>query len=114
LNDQVEAHLIKAVTEEKVRITLPEGVKHYYVMEMLDEPNCVQKALNYGARLMGGKAMVRLGGLEKYDSKLEDVESVILAACGTSHFATKYVEILMRELQCFQFIECKNASEITS
>lgn len=110
----MEAHLIKAVTEEKVRITLPEGVKHYYVMEMLDEPNCVQKALNYGARLMGGKAMVRLGGLEKYDSKLEDVENVILAACGTSHFATKYVEILMRELKCFQFIECKNASEITS
>lgn len=84
-----------------MRVKLPEGVNHYYVMEILDEPDCVNKALNYGARLMGGKAMVRLGGLDKHEGKLENVDSVILAACGTSHFATKYVEILMRELQCF-------------
>lgn len=80
---------------------MPEGVNHFYVMEMMDEPECVQKALNFGARLMGGKAMVRLGGLEKYEEKLSDVDSVVLAACGTSHYATKYVEYLMRELQCF-------------
>ena len=70
MNDKVELHKIKAVTEEKVRVKLPDGVKHYYTMEMLDEPECVNKALNFGARIMAAKAMVRLGGLEKYEYKL--------------------------------------------
>ena len=57
--------------------------------------------------------MVRLGGLEQHEKSLMQVDSLILAACGTSHLATKYVAALMRQLQCFEFIECKNASEIT-
>ena len=92
---------------------LPKGVAHYYVMEMLDQPESVQKALNYGARLMTAKAMVRLGGLEKHEDALTNVDSLVMAACGTSHFATKYVAILMRNLQCFEYVECKRASEIT-
>ena len=36
-----------------------------------------------------------------------------MAACGTSHFATKYVEVLIRKLGCFDFVDCKIASEIT-
>jgi glucosamine--fructose-6-phosphate aminotransferase (isomerizing) len=96
-----------------VQVKLPEGVKHYYIMEMMDEPECVNKALNFGARLMTAKAMVRLGGLEKYEEKLMQVDNLILAACGTSHYATKYVEVLLRKLGSFDFVECKIASEIT-
>jgi len=33
-------------------------------MEMMEQPDAVAKALNFGARLMGGKNMVKLGGLE--------------------------------------------------
>ena len=80
---------------------------------MLDEPECVNKALNFGARIMTAKAMVRLGGLEKNEEKLALVENLILAACGTSHFATKYVEVLIRKLGCFDYVDCKIASEIT-
>lgn len=58
--------------------------------------------------------MVRLGGLEKYEDQLMKVESLILAACGTSHYATKYVEVLLRKLGCFNYVECKIASEITA
>lgn len=43
---------------------------HFYVMEMLDQPNCVNKALNFGARLMSNKAMVRLGGLDAHEESL--------------------------------------------
>ena len=62
---------------------------------------------------MGGKAMVRLGGLEKNEEKLMKVESLILAACGTSHYATRYCEVLLRKLGCFNYVECNIASEIT-
>lgn len=47
-----------------MRIKKPPGIDHYYVMEMMEQPDAVAKALNYGARLMGGKSMVKLGGLE--------------------------------------------------
>jgi fructoselysine-6-P-deglycase FrlB-like protein len=40
--------------------------------------------------------MVRLGGLEMHEKSLMGVDSLILAACGTSHLATKYVAVLMR------------------
>ena len=99
--------------EEKVKIELPPGVTHYYIMEMLDQPASVNKALNYGARLMTNKAMVRLGGLEAKQDKLQQIESLVLAACGTSHYATVYAELLMKNLNCFEYIRCIKASEIT-
>ena len=113
LNDKVERTLLKKVTEEKVKIALPEGISHYYVMEMMDQPECVQKALNYGARLMTNKAMVRLGGLENHQTDLMQVDNLILAACGTSHYATRYAEHLIKQLGCFDYVDCKIASEIT-
>ena len=70
--------------------------------------------MNYGARLMSNKAMVRLGGLEKKQDALMEVDSLIMAACGTSHYATKYAEHIMNKLGCFSFIECKIASELTA
>lgn len=82
-------------------------------MEMQDEPECVNKALNFGARL-ASKTMVSLGGLEKHEDKLMKVESLILAACGTSHYATRYMEVLLKKLGCFNYVECKIASEITA
>jgi fructoselysine-6-P-deglycase FrlB-like protein len=62
---------------------------------------------------MTNKAMVRLGGLEAHQENLIQIENLILIACGTSHYATKYVEHLMKQLQIFEFVESKIASEIT-
>ena len=62
---------------------------------------------------MTNKAMVRLGGLEKSMEDLSQVDSLIMAACGTSHYATIYAEHLMKQIGCFSFIRCIKASEIT-
>ena len=113
LVDKVESRKLQTVNEEKVKIALPPGIDHYYVMEMLDQPECVLKALNYGARLMTNKAMVRLGGLEKNAESLQQVDHLIMAACGTSHYATRYAQHLMKQLGCFDYVVCKIASEIT-
>jgi glucosamine--fructose-6-phosphate aminotransferase (isomerizing) len=69
--------------------------------------------MNYGARLMSNKAMVRLGGLEKKADDFMEVDNLIMAACGTSHYATRYAEHIMNKLGCFDYVECKIASEIT-
>jgi glucosamine--fructose-6-phosphate aminotransferase (isomerizing) len=79
-------------------------------MEMLDQPNAVCKALNYGARLKGDGA--KLGGLEQNEDELIRIENMVLAACGTSYYAAQYAEYLMREMEIFQYVEAKMASEI--
>ena len=56
-------------------------------MEMLEQPDSVAKALNYGARLMGGKAMVKLGGLDSNEQELVQIDHLVIAACGTSFYA---------------------------
>ena len=38
----------------------------------------------------------------------------MLAACGTSYYACKYAESLMRQLGCFDYIEAKQAPEISA
>jgi glucosamine--fructose-6-phosphate aminotransferase (isomerizing) len=81
-------------------------------MEMLEQPEAVARSLNYGARLMGGENRVKLGGLDDKREKLCEIESLIIAACGTSLNAGKYGEYLMRELGCFKYVESIVASEI--
>lgn len=70
------------------------------------------RSLNYGARLMGGDNMVKLGGLDRNREELLKIDNLIIAACGTSHLAGKYGEYLMRELGCFKYVNSMYASEI--
>jgi len=70
-----------------VQVRKPPGIDHYYVMEMMDQPNAVCKALNYGARFVQGEAMVKLGGLDQNEELLMAIENLMIAACGTSFYA---------------------------
>jgi len=56
--------------------------------------------------------MVKLGGLDANFEKLKQIDSLIIAACGTSHYAGRYGEYLMRELGCFKYVQSIIASEI--
>ena len=73
IEQQVERHKLKEIKEELIKIKKPPGIDHFYVMEMLDQPNAVCKALNYGARFITGEPMVKLGGLEQHEEKLAGI-----------------------------------------
>jgi glucosamine--fructose-6-phosphate aminotransferase (isomerizing) len=81
-------------------------------MEMLEQPEAVASSLNYGARLMGGENMVKLGGLDLKKEELKTIDYMIIAACGTSNLAGKYGESLMRQMGCFKDVTSVIASEI--
>ena len=81
-------------------------------MEMLDQPNAVCMALNYGARFIQGEPLVKLGGLDQNEEQLINIENLIIAACGTSFYAASYAQYLMREMEIFEYVEAKIASEI--
>jgi len=36
LHDKVEQEKIKTIVEEGIKVSLPAGIPHYYVMEMLE------------------------------------------------------------------------------
>jgi hypothetical protein len=36
---------------------------------------------------MGGKSLVKLGGLEENEEKLLAIENLVIGACGTSFYA---------------------------
>jgi glucosamine 6-phosphate synthetase-like amidotransferase/phosphosugar isomerase protein len=55
-------------------------------MEMMDQPNAICKALNYGARFKDG-GLVKLGGLESNEDELMAIDNLIIGACGTSFYA---------------------------
>jgi glucosamine--fructose-6-phosphate aminotransferase (isomerizing) len=47
--------------------------------------------LNYGARLAGGEpGLVKLGGMDSNESKLLEIENLLIGACGTSFYASLY------------------------
>lgn len=73
VKQKVEHHKLREIKEEVVQVRKPPGVAHYYVMEMLDQPNAVCKALNYGARFISGEPLVKLGGLEQHEERLAHV-----------------------------------------
>jgi len=88
LKDGLSSRKLMALTrDQQVQVKKPNGVDHYYVMEMEDQPEAVCRALNYGARFIPGESLVKLGGIDPYEDKLQEVESMLLAACGTSFYA---------------------------
>lgn len=112
LNDKIEHTKIKSIKEEGIKVALPAGVPHYYVMEMLAQPEAVCRSLGYGGRLGGVDNIIKLGGLDKYLEELKGVDNLIIAACGTSYLAGVYGENLMKKLGCFKTVKSHLASEI--
>jgi glucosamine--fructose-6-phosphate aminotransferase (isomerizing) len=101
-----------------VQVELPEGCDHYFTMEMREQAHAIEKAMAFGGRLRSDD-IVKLGGLDSCHAQercspeiLRRVENVVLAACGTSHYATRYVELIMRRMGIFQYVRAHIASEI--
>lgn len=114
LNDKIEQTKIKSIKEEGIKVALPPGIDHYYVMEMQAQPEAVCRSLGYGGRLGGVDNIIKLGGLDKYLEELKGVDNLIIAACGTSYLAGVYGENLMKKLGCFKTVKSHLASEINA
>ena len=114
MKDKIEQDRIKSIKEEGIKVSLPPGIPHYYIMEMLEQPDAVARSLGYGARLGAGENIVKLGGLDKMRDELINVDNLLIAACGTSHLAGKYGEHLMKKLGCFKTVNSLLASEINA
>eukprot|EP00347_Sterkiella_histriomuscorum_P001487 403371846 len=101
-------------SDKDAKVPLKEGIDYYFIQEMNEQPDAILKCLNYGGRLQGNEpGLVKLGGLESNEQQLTRIENLIIAACGTSYYASLYGQYLMREFGCFNTVDVKIASEIS-
>ncbi|TYZ57638.1 hypothetical protein PybrP1_003390 [[Pythium] brassicae (nom. inval.)] len=95
----------------KVRLS-PAPYPHWTIREIMEQPKAVAAALGYGGRVSDDH--VYLGGLEAEKERMLKVKHLMVAACGTSLYASKYGAKLMRSLHAFDTVSTEDASECAS
>ncbi|MEK9156708.1 MAG: glutamine--fructose-6-phosphate transaminase (isomerizing) [Patescibacteria group bacterium] len=103
---------LEKAPEDKIA-TSPAPHPHWTIKEILEQPEAVNRTLNYGARLVGNSG-VKLGGLETNAEALLSVQHLVIAACGTSYHAGLYGAMAMRAMKSFTTVQVVDASEITT
>lgn len=95
----------------KVRLS-PAPYPHWTIREIMEQPKAVAAALGYGGRVSDDH--VYLGGLEADKERMLKIKHLMIAACGTSLYASKYGAKLMRSLNSFDTVSTEDASECAS
>ncbi len=78
------------------------GHKHFMLKEIMEEPEAIQNAII--GRTIEQEGNVKLGGLERVDDKLRNIEKLVLVACGTAGYAARVGEYMLEE---YAEIPCK-------
>jgi glucosamine--fructose-6-phosphate aminotransferase (isomerizing) len=103
---------IERAHEEVIELS-PAPFPHWTIKEILEQPEALSRALNYGGRF-GSDGKVKLGGLEANSERLLSIRHLLIAACGTSLFAGMYGAALFRSLRAFDTIQTVDAAEVTT
>lgn len=85
------------------------GFRCFTEKEIWEQPIAVQKALNFGSRLQYNS--IRLGGLDRITSQLEECQNVYLFGCGTSFHSALIGAHFFRECSGLNVVQAYNASE---
>ena len=102
---------VELAPEENFELT-PAPYEHWTIKEILEQPLAVSKALNFGGRIIGD-SNAKLGGLDANQERMLSIENLVIAACGTSYYASLYGERLMEYLGAFNTVQVVDASEFT-
>jgi glutamine---fructose-6-phosphate transaminase (isomerizing) len=88
----------------------PEPYLHWTLKECMEQPEAIARALAFGARL--GSDKVLLGGLDSNYERLSEIKYLLLSGCGSSLFAARYGERLMRHLGSVHSVCSIDAGEL--
>ncbi|KAF4319392.1 hypothetical protein BBO99_00004893 [Phytophthora kernoviae] len=102
---------LSVAPDVKVRLS-PAPYPHWTLREIMEQPKSVAASLGYGGRVSDDH--VYLGGLEAEKDRMLRIKHLLIAACGTSMYASKYGAKLMRSLNSFDSVATEDASECSS
>tara|TARA_B100000927_G_scaffold262478_2_gene233397 strand:+ start:8027 stop:9901 length:1875 start_codon:yes stop_codon:yes gene_type:complete len=92
-------------------VNLNNQYEHWMIKEIMEQPETIQKAYNYGARILDNN--IKLGGLEQLLNVYEYIEYILLIGCGTSFNAGLLGELYFSSNNKFISVKCINASEFS-
>ena len=72
------------------------GYPHYMLKEIFEAPEVLRNAIR--GRLIAGEGKAKLGGLENVKGRLQEIDRLIIVACGTAYYAGLVGEYLIEEL----------------
>lgn len=101
----------KSYQHENVQLN-PTPYSSWCEKEIHEQIEAVQRALNYGGRLLGD-SHVKLGGLEQCSKRLSTVSHLVLLGCGTSLNAALTVVPVFRAISGFITVSAFDAGEFT-
>lgn len=90
--------------------TTPLNYKHWLLKEIMEQPDCIIRAINNGGRIENNVS-VKLGGLDLNKTRLLAIDHVIILGCGTSYNAGVWSLEIFKMLDIFDTVVAYDGAE---
>jgi glucosamine--fructose-6-phosphate aminotransferase (isomerizing) len=90
--------------------TTPLNHKHWMLKEIMEQPDCIIRAMNNGGRIENNVS-VKLGGLDLNKSRLLNINHLIILGCGTSYHAGLWSLDIFKTLDIFDTVVAYDGAE---
>jgi glucosamine--fructose-6-phosphate aminotransferase (isomerizing) len=90
--------------------TTPLHYKHWMLKEIMEQPDCIIRAMNNGGRIENNVS-VKLGGLDSNKSSLLNINHLIILGCGTSYHAGLWSLDIFKTLDIFDTVVAYDGAE---
>ncbi len=84
------------------------GYDHFMLKEIYEQPNSIHDTMR--GRLNIDRGLLKLGGIQEYEGKFDNIDRIIIVACGTSWHAGLVSEYMFEEFARIP-VEVEYASE---
>lgn len=105
----IDLSRVQTARYEKILLD-PAPYPHWTIRECLQQPETIARALAFGGRMADDRVV--LGGPDRNVDRLKHVKHMVLAACGTSLYASEYGARLMRNLESLDSAVALDAGEL--
>lgn len=105
---------IHQASVEMIYKTPLEGFDHFMMQEIMEQPETIKRAMNFGSRFKQIKTdlyEVKLGGLEVHKEYIAKGKNLCVIATGTSFYASQFVGNLLRKINAFNTVQIVDACE---
>jgi glucosamine--fructose-6-phosphate aminotransferase (isomerizing) len=90
--------------------TSPLHYNHWILKEIMEQPECIIRAMNNGGRIENNYS-VKLGGLDLNKSRLLNINNLIILGCGTSYHAGLWSLDIFKTLDIFYTVVAYDGGE---
>jgi glucosamine--fructose-6-phosphate aminotransferase (isomerizing) len=108
-NKNIHRYTIKDKTIINAETT-PLNYKHWLLKEIMEQPDCIIRAINNGGRIENN-VCVKLGGLDLNKARLLTINHLVLLGCGTSYHAGLWSLDIFKTLDIFDTVVVYDGAE---